>query len=340
MLPAMLPLGYMGGSPLMLDPLILLVLALAVDAAFGEMGVVFRVLPHPVKLIGRVVALGDDKLNREKRGQRERFRRGIVFVAVMVAAAAALGHAVALFSQNFPRGWLLELFLVTSLVAQRSLFDHVRAVGRALETGGVVAGRRAVAHIVGRDPATLDEHGVARAAIESCAENFADAVVAPVFWYVLFGFPGLLVYKTVNTLDSMIGHRSERHRAFGWAAARLDDVLNFVPARLSGLLVALAALFVPDARPLAALATMLTDARKHRSPNSGWPEAAMAGALGLALAGPRRYPGLVVDDPWIGDGRARATHKDVRRALQVFAVACLLDAGLVLALFLGQRALV
>lgn len=334
----MLPLGYSGG-PTMLDPLILLVLALAVDAVLGEVPVVFRFVPHPVKLIGNLVAAGETRLNREWRGQRDRFFRGILFTAAMILGAAVVGEAVALFSQTFPRGWLLELFLTATLLAQRSLFDHVAAVGRALDKGGLAAGRQAVAHIVGRDPMSLDDHGVARAAIESCAENFADAVVGPVFWYVLFGFPGLLVYKTANTLDSMIGHRSERYRAFGWAAARLDDLLNIVPARLSGLIISVAALFAPRANPLRALKVMLRDARNHRSPNSGWPEAAMAGALDLALAGPRHYPGIVVQDKWIGDGRARATIKDIHAALYVFAVACLLNVGGVLAVFLAQGAL-
>ncbi len=322
----LLPLGYVGGTALV-DPLILLILALAIDASLGEMGPVFRVVPHPIRVIGGLVAAGETRLNREWRSQRDRAVRGALFTATAIMAAAAAGTAVALFSQTFPRGWLLELFLTASLLAQRSLFDHVTAVLSALNKGGLAAGRQAVAHIVGRDPHSLDEHGVARAAIESCAENFADAVVAPVFWYVLFGFPGLLVYKTTNTMDSMIGHRSERYRAFGWAAARLDDALNLIPARLSGVIIALAAMFVPRARPWRALRIMLRDAGNHRSPNSGWPEAAMAGALDLSLAGPRHYPGYVAKEKWIGDGRARATAQDLRHALWVYAVACLLNFG-------------
>ena len=231
-----------------------------------------------------------------------------------------------------PFGWLAELVLVTSLVAQRSLYRHVVAVARGLDEGGLEQGRRAVAHIVGRDPGALDEHGVARGAIESCAENFADGVIAPVFWYVLLGLPGLLAYKMVNTLDSVIGYRSPRYRAFGAVAARLDDALSFLPARLSGLLIALAAVFVPWASPLRAVRTMLRDGRKHRSLNAGWPEAAMAGALGLALAGPRRYAETVVKDAWMGGGRARATPRDIRAALYLFVVACLIGIGIVAAL--------
>ena len=213
-----------------------------------------------------------------------------------------------------PFGWLAELALIVSLLAQRSLYSHVRRVGVALQEKGLDAGRAQVAHIVGRDVRTLDDHGVARAAIESCAENFSDAVVAPVFWYVLFGLPGMLAYKAVNTMDSMVGYRSERYLAFGWAAARLDDAANLVPARLAGCCWAAPLGRCPTRSP-ARVAHMLRQAGTHRSPNAGWPEAAMAGALGLALSGPRRYPGLVVDDPWIGDGTARARPRDVMRAL-------------------------
>ena len=225
----------------------------------------------------------------------------------------------------------MELLLTVLLVAQRSLFEHVRAVAKALQSDGLEGGREAVSHIVGRDVRQLDTPGVARAAIESCAENYSDAVVAPVFWYVLFGFPGMLVYKSVNTMDSMIGYTTLRHRAFGMTAARLDDALNLIPARLAGLFLAAAAAFVPRAHPLSALRVMWRDAAKHRSPNAGWPEAAMAGSLGLALAGPRRYGDVVIEDPWIGDGRTDATDEDIRRALRVFVVGCLFN-GLVVAL--------
>jgi adenosylcobinamide-phosphate synthase len=194
------------------------------------------------------------------------------------------------------------------------------------------AGRFAVSRIVGRDPQSLDAHGVARAAIESLAENFSDAVVAPVFWYVLLGLPGLLAYKAVNTLDSMVGYRDDRYRDFGWASARLDDLLNLIPARLSGLILSVAALFAPRGNPFRAAITMVRDARHHRSPNSGWPEAAMAGALDLALGGPRKYPGLTVTESWMGKGRAMANVADIDRALVLFTAACVIDAGLVVGL--------
>ena len=185
-------------------------------------------------------------------------------------------------------------------------------------------------HIVGRDPASLDTHGVARAAIESLAENFSDGVVAPVFWYLVLGLPGLFAYKMANTLDSMIGHRTTHYRAFGWAAARLDDLANFVPARISGVLIAARRCFAREGRPSRALLIMLRDGRKHRSLNAGWPEGAMAGALGLALAGPRRYAEEAVADPWVGEGTARAAPADIARALMIYRNACLIEWGLVI----------
>ena len=317
------------------DPLLILIAGLALDAIFGDMPALFRQVPHPVALAGRAIAFFDRKLNREKRSGAARRSRGVVTVVVLVGAAAALGWAIAQLCRGSLVGAAVEVFLVAVLVAQKSLFDHVAAVARALERGGLGAGRAAVRHIVGRDPISLDAHGVARAAIESLAENFSDGVVAPAFWYLLLGLPGLFAYKMANTLDSMIGHEGPHYRAFGWAAARFDDLVNFVPARLSGLLLAAAALFARDSRPDRALVIMLRDARKHRSPNAGWPEGAMAGALGLMLAGPRHYADGVVADPWIGEGRARAAVSDIVRALGLFRLACLFDGGLLIGLWLA-----
>ncbi len=308
-----------------LGPLLILLVALLLDAGFGS-APRWLPVPHPVRLIGGLIGRLDRKLNRDSRSDRDRAVRGCFVVVVVVGLAVAIGWSVAWLGRNHDFGWMVELVLVASLIAQRSLFLHVRAVSRALKADGVVNGREVVSLIVGRDVSQLDEHGVARAAIESCAENFSDGVVAPVFWYLLFGLPGLLGYKAINTLDSMIGHKSPRHQAFGGAAARLDDVVNWVPARISGLMLCLAALFVPTANPAKAVRTMIRDARNHRSPNAGWPEAAAAGALGLALAGPRRYAERVVDDRWLGDGRARAVAKDVDRMLYLFGVGCLINA--------------
>jgi adenosylcobinamide-phosphate synthase len=313
-----------------LPTLAILALALALDAVLGE--ALFRRVPHPVELIGRAVALLDRRLNREGEAAAVLRRRGTLAVAVVVGGSAALGLALAALLQG-PSLWAVEALAVSALLAGRSLYDHVLGVAVGLEQGGPDAGRAAVAHIVGRDPRSLDEAGVCRAAIESLAENFSDGVVAPAFWYALLGLPGLLAYKAVNTLDSMIGHKTLRYLDFGRAAARLDDLANLLPARLSGVLIALAS----GARLKAAFAAMLEDASKHRSPNAGWPEAAMAGALGLKLAGPRVYPGETVDAPFIGPGTPDATPADIRRALGVYlgASALLFAAAAALGAALG-----
>ncbi|MGZ9035096.1 MAG: adenosylcobinamide-phosphate synthase CbiB [Rhodospirillales bacterium] len=309
--------------------MVLLLAALAIDAAIGGRPGPFAVLPHPVKLIGALIAWLERRLNHAGQGDGVRRCRGVLAVLIVCGLCAAIGWAVAAAARQVPAAILVELALVVSLLAQRSLFDHVRAVARALRGGGVEAGRGAVGHIVGRDVRVLDEHGVARAAIESCAENFNDGVVAPVFWYALAGLPGLLVYKAANTLDSMIGHRSERYLAFGWAAARLDDLLNLIPARLAALLLTAAAALMPAASGRRALTVMRRDARGHRSPNAGWPEAAAAGALGLALGGPRRYGDDVASEPWLGDGRTEANPEDIERMLRLYLLAGLLQALLV-----------
>jgi len=316
------------------DPLLVLLGALLLDALLGDMPFVFRRLPHPVALLGLAIAWFERRLNRPQRGERARRVRGIVTVLLLVGGAALLGWLLQLLFSSFARGWAAEMLVIAILVAQRSLFDRVRDVSVALSEKGLAAGRQAVSHIVGRDPQSLDEHGVARAGIESLAENLSDGVVAPVFWTLLLGLPGLFAYKAANTLDSMIGHRSPRYLSFGWAAARLDDLLNLVPARLTGLLIAIAALLAPRAAGGGAMRIMLRDAGKHRSPNAGWPEAAMAGSLGLALVGPRRYEGHLLADPWLGDGRARATPSDMNRALVIYTFACVLQAAAIILLFL------
>ena len=316
------------------DRLLMLVAGLAIDALFGEMPAVFHHVNHPVVLAGRAIAFFDRKLNRETRSEAARRDRGIITVVLVVGAAAALGVAIEYLRDGHRLGRVIEALLIAVLVAQRSLYEHVAAVAEALDAGGLGAGRNAVRRIVGRDPMSLDAHGVARAAIESLAENFSDGVVAPVFWYLVLGLPGLFAYKIANTLDSMIGHRTPRYRSFGWAAARFDDLLNLMPAPISGLLFVAAAVFAKNGRPDRALAIMLRDGRKHHSPNAGWPESAMAGALGLALAGPRHYPEGLVADPWLGDGSARAVTSDIARALHLYKLACLIEAGLLLGAWL------
>lgn len=238
----------------------------------------------------------------------------IILLLVVGAVAAALQAALGF----LPLGLIVLALIASSLIAQRSLHDHVARVASALETGGLDAGRAAVSQIVGRDPASLDEAGVARAAIESLAENFSDGVVAPVFWLALGGLPGAAVYKAVNTADSMIGHKTPRYRYFGWAAARLDDLLNLPASRLSALLLIAAAALTSRDKAAQAWRAVRRDAPHHRSPNAGFPEAAMAGALALKLAGPRIYAGVRVDDAFMGDGRREATAADIRAALALY----------------------
>ncbi len=303
------------------DTLIVTLIALAADAVIGDPDWLWRRLAHPVTVIGRAIDALDNRLNRETWSPRRRKLFGIVAILLLVIAALSVGCAI---EAIVPRGLIGNIalgLLAATLIAQKSLYQHVARVHTAFHTGGLAAAREAVSLIVGRDPANLDESGVSRAAIESCAENFSDGVVAPMFWLATLGVPGLLAYKAINTADSMIGHRSDKYRDFGWASARLDDLVNFVPARIAGLLLALAAPFARGSIA-ASLKAMWRDARHHRSPNAGWPESAVAGALGIKLAGPRHYAEGLVDDPYLNvDGRD-ATPADIRRVLRMLVTAC------------------
>ncbi|CCD97801.1 adenosylcobinamide-phosphate synthase CbiB [Bradyrhizobium sp. STM 3809] len=311
--------------------------ALLIEAAAGYPQILVQRIGHPVMWMGALIAWADRCWNGDGDSFAMRQAYGVALVVLLVAGMAAIGLAAT---------WLFTAVLgdvaatiilgvvASSLLAQRSLDMHVAAIAEGLETSGLDGGRRAVAMIVGRDPERLDEPGVSRAAIESLAENFSDGVVAPLFWLFMGGLPGILIYKAVNTADSMIGHLSDRHRAFGWAAARLDDLINLPASRLSAVWIAAAARLVPGASSSAALHAVARDAANHRSPNAGWPEAAMAGALGLRLAGPRVYHGHLVTDAWMGDGRANLNASDIRRALRLYRFACLIQALFVAIIFL------
>ena len=267
----------------------LLVPALLLDAAFGEPNWLWSRLPHPAVVMGRAVGWLDARLNTGE----NRKAKGVLALIVLVLGAGLVGAVIA----ALPDGGLLEVLAAAILLAQRSLVDHVRAVGDALRLS-LADGRRMVARIVGRDTSALDEAGVARAAIESAAENLSDGVVAPALAFLFFGLPGLMIYKITNTADSMIGHRTPRHEQFGWAAARFDDLLNWIPARLTAALILLThGRFDPG--------PVLRDGPLHRSPNAGWPEAAMAVVLNVALSGPRSYNGVMTAFPWVWpEGRA------------------------------------
>jgi adenosylcobinamide-phosphate synthase len=310
--------------------------AMLVEAAIGYPTFVYRAIGHPVTWMGRLLGLLDRRLNRETDGFGHRRMAGVSALAILLAASVGAAVFLEWFVSTSMIGVGLTVLAATSLIAQRSLYDHVRAVADALELDGLEAGRQAVSMIVGRNPERLDEAGVARAAIESLAENFSDGIVAPVFWMAVAGLPGATLYKAANTADSMIGYRTPRYRAFGWAAARLDDVLNLPASRLSALFIAVAA-GVMGGSLGGVVRAVWRDASRHRSPNAGWPEAAMAGALGLKLAGPRVYGEETVDDAFMGDGRREASAGDVREALRIFLAACAVKWLLLVALCLIWR---
>ncbi|TPM38535.1 adenosylcobinamide-phosphate synthase CbiB [Mesorhizobium sp. B2-3-4] len=305
-------------------------LSLVVEFALGYPDWLFRAVGHPVTWFGRLISFLDIRLNRATDPDALRRQRGVQALLVIVLVPAVIGLCVQLFLLWFvPLGLIVAVLLATSLLSQKSLYEHVEAVADALDSGGLDMGRAAVSRIVGRDPETLDRAGVCRAAIESLAENFSDGIVAPAFWTGVGGLAGGAAYKAANTADSMIGHRTPRHEAFGWAAARFDDWINLPASRLTAMLIVLAAFLAKGADPGNAWQAVRRDAKKHRSPNAGWPEAAMAGALGLALAGPRSYGGVVVDDVFMGEGGRRDVDSgDIRRALQLYRVADWLLIGL------------
>jgi adenosylcobinamide-phosphate synthase len=298
--------------------------AVLVEAAVGYPAPLYRAIGHPVTWMGRLLGVLETRMNSEAESYFTRRRLGVVALAILLTVCLGATFLFLWFVSTALFGHIVTVLAAATLVAQRSLYDHVRAVADALENEGLAAGRKAVSMIVGRNPEQLDEAGVARAAIESLAENFSDGIVAPVFWLAVAGLPGAVAYKAVNTGDSMIGHRTARFEAFGWAAARLDDVLNIPASRLSAVFIALAAFFTGGSL-VGAFRAVRRDASHHRSPNAGWPEAAMAGALGLQLAGPRVYGDELVIDAFMGDGRREAAAADIRRALRVFIAACVIQ---------------
>ncbi|HEX9167381.1 MAG TPA: adenosylcobinamide-phosphate synthase CbiB [Roseiarcus sp.] len=297
-----------------------------VEALVGYPAPLYRVIGHPVTWMGRWLAWLETRLNRADASFAWRRVAGVAALCLYLAPVGLIAWAAT--RALLPRGALgfaALALLAASLPAQRSLARHVLAVADGLDAS-LDEGRKAVAKIVGRNPAALDEAGVARAAIESLAENFSDGVVAPILWTALGGLVGGALYKAINTADSMIGHRDQRYAAFGWAAARLDDLANLPPSRLAALWLVLAAALTPGASPGDAARAVWRDASRHRSPNAGWPEAAMAGALALKLAGPRVYGDTLIDDAFMGAGRREADATDVRRALKLYRAACVIEA--------------
>ncbi|WP_105430526.1 adenosylcobinamide-phosphate synthase CbiB [Neorhizobium sp. T6_25] len=303
--------------------------ALITERIVGYPDWLFRRIGHPVTWIGALISRLDRDLNRESDDFSTRKRKGVFALLAFLGITILLGLVIEYDLRMIPLGPILLVVIAASLPAQKSLETHVEAVATALRYGGLDAGRKAVSKIVGRDPEKLDEAGVCRAAIESLAENFSDGVVAPAFWMGIGGLAGGVGYKAANTADSMIGHKLPRYEAFGWAAARFDDLINLPASRLSALLFVVAAGFIDRASPGNAIRAIRRDARHHRSPNAGWPEAAMAGALGIALAGPRSYGGQMIEARFMGEGgRSELTYDDIRRALKLARVADALLIGL------------
>lgn len=309
-----------------------LLVALLLDAILGDPDWIWRWIPHPVVWIGKLIGLLDKILNL-KRNNAFNFVLGLVVTLLLVALGIAGGIGLRWISEQTLASAAAAILFVAILLAQKSLYSHVNRVADALKDPDIDVARQTVAMIVGRDPKQLDKAGISRAAIESCAENLSDGVVAPAFWFAVAGFPGLLVYKAINTADSMIGHKNERYHAFGWSAARLDDVLNLIPARITGVLFAICAPVVRGS-VFRTLGGMIREAGWHRSPNAGWPEAATAYALGISLAGPRRYGTQQVDAPFFNEkGRKDAGKRDIRRVLNLMIAVLVLHWAIYLGLY-------
>ena len=307
------------------------VLALLIERVIGYPAALAQSIGHPVEWIGKLIARLDQRLNPEDRPGKS--GTGVIALIILLVVTGGPALALALLLRQWTHGWIVEALIAMSLLAQKSLRDHVRAVAEGLDAS-LDAGRKAVSRIVGRDPQALDRSGVARAALESLAENSSDGIVAPAFWFALLGLPGIVLYKAINTADSMIGHKSPRYLAFGWAAARLDDLVNLPCSRLTGLLFALASLPSGWQSCRNAFIAMARDAHRHVSPNAGWPEAALAGALGLRLGGPRTYHARLVDLATMGDGKDDLTSSDILRGLSLYGRALTLLAAFCLALAL------
>lgn len=307
------------------NPLFILLIALVLDWYLGEPEVLWSRFTHPIVLFGKAVAYVDKKLNHAKDSSDNQYKKGAVGISILLLIAlvsAFLLEGIISFLGFF--GFFLELFIVFVLLAQKSLSDHVGAVADGLKTDGLQGGRKAVGMIVGRDPSSLDQSGVSRAAIESLAENFSDGVVAPAFWYAVFGLPGIVVYKMINTADSMIAYRNEKYLWFGRVAAQIDDLANWLPARISAIIIALGAGMLNGVDAFKnAMIVALRDSGLHRSPNAGWPEAAMAGGANIALGGPRIYPEETVQQAYLNSsGKRDLGVKDITHAIQIFTLAC------------------
>ena len=287
--------------------------AMALDAFVGWPPALYDKIGHPVSWLGRLIGRFDKTLNRPEWRPATRKIMGVILALLAAGGSFYLGSFLQNLFGGSVIGFGLAVLVVWPLIAVNSMYTHVEDVAVPLKENYLAEARAAVSLIVGRDPEHLDRSGIGRAAIESLAENTSDGIVAPVFWGAIFGIPGIFAYKAINTLDSMVGYKTPKHLHFGWASARLDDVVNFIPARLTGWLMAMS-----SRNRKAAMAVISFDAQKHRSPNAGWPEGAMAGALGVRLSGPRQYEGGMSDEPWINENGRDVEQDDVLHALVIF----------------------
>ncbi len=308
-----------------------LFLALIIDTIIGDPDWLWRKVSHPVVWIGYVISKLDERFNISTDDQTQRQQKGVYALIFLIILGSAFGLLLQFFIEGLTLSWGIEAVVVAIFLSGRSLYDHVARVAVKLENADLSEAREAVAQIVGRNPKTLDQAGVARAAIESLAENFSDGVVAPAFWYLVAGLPGLIVYKMINTADSMIGHKTDRYLDFGKATARLDDLVNLLASRITAILCVIAIAFIHGVGAAKyAWSAIGKDAAKHRSPNAGWPEAAMAGGLDIALSGPRTYEEKSDNEPWINqNGRKKIDHKDIKMALRLYITGLLILAVVV-----------
>ena len=305
--------------------LLALILATIVDAVAGDPRWLYSRIPHPIVVIGHQIELLDRFFNRTLYSPVTRKLLGVISILIIVSSAWLIGWLIAWSCNQVSFGVVLQALIVSIFLAQNSLYQHVASVAKACKADDLIDARSQISHIVGRDPNSLDQRAIGRAAIESLSENFSDGVVAPIFWYVVGGLPTLIAYKALNTSDSMVGYLTDKYGDFGWCAARFDDAANFIPARLSAFIITIAAFIIPSATGKSAFTAAIRDAKKHRSKNAGWPEAAMAGALGIKIAGPRNYDGILVEDAWMGDGIANVDASHIFMALRIYCVACILN---------------
>ncbi|CAI3953354.1 adenosylcobinamide-phosphate synthase CbiB [Commensalibacter papalotli (ex Botero et al. 2024)] len=296
----------------------MILIAALIDALWGEPKYIYNKIPHPIIWIGKLIDYLDKKLNHTNDPAQQQKQNGFVALSLTIAIPCLVGiflQKILFKSLPKPIAYFLSGVIASIFIAKRSLYEHVHEVEKALTLGDIKSARYAVSQIVGRKTDQLDSSGIARAAIESLAENFSDGVIAPIFWGCIGGLPGIITYKAINTADSMIGHKTKKYKFFGFAAAKSDDYVNYPAARLSALLIIL----TTSKKPFSDLKFVAKEAKKHNSPNAGWPEAAMATRLSILLAGPRQYQNYVIDSPWIGTGKSKLNQIDIQNALDTFS---------------------